>query len=346
MRTRRNAYTLIELIVAMAASAVLLLGMAGTVVIALQLFDVPAESGGLSSEYELANWLAADLRYATNVQIDSETQLSLVRHDVASGVMQNVVYKTSADGLLRQVGGAAAVKLAETPSSVDTSVIEATLVEPATEPSKIARCRAISRAANWSTSSGLSIELPAGCVDGDLLLLCVSGKNPDSFTVSNGVWQTIHDQSAAWTRQTLMTRAFDASLQSPVLIQADRSSSIAATIVAIENAQSLDLVGSDQSSLWWQPKVLLPQESPDASDQHLHLQFVTAASTPWHHATLGLAGYGDLVQVSAIPWSNDWSVSIGVGVRNGASPPITGQRVWFDQWTTWLHTSVVVEPRS
>ena len=346
MLTKRNAYTLIELIVAMAASAMLLLGMAGTVVVALQLFDLPATSGDSPNESELANWLAADLRYATNVHIDSETQLSLVRQDVASGSTQNVVYRASADGLLRQVNGAAAVKLAETPSSVDTSVIEATLAEAATEPSKIARCRSVSRAASGWTVRELSIELPAGCVDGDLLLLCIAGKNPDSFTVSNGLWQTIHDHSAAWTRQTLMTRPFDASMESPVLIQADRYSSIAASIVAIENAQSLNLSGSDYSGSWWDSKFPRPFNSPSATAGHLHLQFIAAGSTPWHNPTLGLAGYSDVVQASAVPWHDDWCTSIGLAVRNGVSPPDTGQRVWFDEWTTWLQVGITVEPAS
>ncbi len=110
---RRPGFTLIELIVAMAASTVLLSSLAATVVIPTRLLETPPDDRQLWRDRMIADRVASDLRYATNIDDTATYGFQITRPHPTNGTPQTIAYQSYLDGLTRQVDGNAAVSLAD-----------------------------------------------------------------------------------------------------------------------------------------------------------------------------------------------------------------------------------------
>ena len=162
----RHGFTLLELVVALVASAVLLAGLGSVMLVARQIAYVPASSVERLLAAEAFDELTAELRYATYVTETSATAIEFVVTDRdGDGVSERIRYEwsgTAGDPLLKTVNDGTPSPLVDsvqqlqftyvthtetTSVSTTTESAEALLATNATTPSS--RTRVIGTAA-WS----------------------------------------------------------------------------------------------------------------------------------------------------------------------------------------------------
>lgn len=343
----RHGFTYVELIMAMLSSTVLVVALAATVAVTTQLFDVPPPDQQQLHDREIVDRLAADLRYATSIDDTTPSGFRITRPDLNGGTPETASYESYMDGLTRRVGSQPRAKL--DPDSPSHSFAVDGYSAPTYTPSPLsAKVRSASREATDFKVHDHEIAPPDGCKPGDLLLLCISAKDPDEIEVDFG-WQRL----AAVQRGDLHLFVYWQNYYDGMPdteIEFWPNSSMAAVMVAIENANtsSSPIAWSNTSrgyAYWYDSSSHPRPQQPSAiGARDLNVQIFAAEVEPWYSGSLGLASFSDVVIATSSIGDWDESSSVGVAVRNGPIPAMsTTPRAMHWQSGRWALVSLQVE---
>lgn len=338
--SRAAGFTLIELIAAMIASTVLLVALTATITMSNRLLEMPLEDRPEWHDRELADRLAADLRYATSIDDSSEDRFRITKPDPASGASETAVYDTYVNGLTRQVDSGPLISLdADSPSH--QWMVDGYTAPTYVSSANVARVRAVNSAATGGTALSLQVDLPPGCRDGDLLLLAVAARSPWYATVSPNNWNFLEFRYVNGLQMAVMYQIHSSATAASATIFSFPDSAMAAAIVCIENVDVSNPIrwhGSSTGDAWAaNPSTHpAPLETTEYETNQLNVQVFAAINDPWHPGTLGLASFTDVVQETAAPGLPSNQTSIGITVRNGATPNLTATpRVWHRSNGSW-----------
>ncbi len=321
---QRPGYTLIELVTVMIAATVLLVSLASTVVLSTRLLESPPEDSRQWHDREIADRLAADLRYATDVDESYGFGFQISKPNAVSGTSESVLYAAEYDGLTRQVDSGPVINLdAQAPShqfAIDGYTAPTYLVS-----SNLPRVRSWSTAASSGPVGSLLLDLPAGCKDGDLLVLVLAMRTPWYFDVSPADWNYHEFLTQDSLQMVVMYKLYDASTAAPLSVVSFPSAGMSAAIVAIENVDpyySVQWSGSargiatpaDRNSH------ATPLEPTSFPANHLNVQLFAAVGDPWYDGALGLSSFTDVVQETAASGWWSYETSVAIAVRNGPMP--------------------------
>jgi hypothetical protein len=345
LRCHRHGFTLIEVIAAMLAATVLIIGMAAAIVISTNLLATAPTDADTWRDRETADWLASDLRFATSVS-DAGYGFQITKPSPA-GSLETANYESHMTGLTRRVGSGPVMQLDS--SSASHQFLVDGYSAPTAASEKIVRVRSTSSALTSAASSSLNISVPAGSKTGDLLLLCISAKTPNYMSITPAGWQTIHSLNIDNLRLLVAYRYYDESWITGS-ISAVPDAAMAASILAIENAHPyspLSWSGSRSGFAW----SFLPLTHPTAheatgfSNGQLNLQIYASDSDPWNDGTLGMAGFTNETQVTAAAGNLLIHNTLGIVSRTGPTPTLTTTpRLLHQASTYWLQSSIRLEP--
>lgn len=344
---KRRGYSLIELVVSLIAATALVSTLAATIVITTELTEVPPDDKVRWHDRAITDRLAADLRYATDVDETYSNGFQIAKADPSTGNSQTVSYQSYLNGLTRQVDGGSVVPLdSEAPShAFQVDGYSAPTITPS---SNVVRLRSSSTAASLALSASIDINLPPGCKPGDLLLLAVSAKTPSSITVSQAGWQTLSVQAIDDLRLVTVHRSYNATLPNTFTISVTPPAAVAAAMVALENvdpASPIHWNSTDAGYAWsFLPGTHAnPLEAAGFSAGQLNVQVFAANRDPWHSGTMGMASFTDAARATAAAGVSLIENSIGIVVRNGPTPSLTSTpRLWHQTSGYWLQTGVRV----
>lgn len=344
---RAHGFTLIEVVAALIASTVLLVGMASAIVIATNLLQTPVADQETWHEREMIDRISSDLRFATDINDSSGYGFAITKTSVG-GNAEVAQYEAYLDGLTRRVGSGPAMQLDSVAPSQQSYVdgFSGASVVPTTSQ---VRVRSTSEAANSSGTNSLTIDVPPGSKTGDLMLLCVSSKSPSSFSISPDGWQSIHALSIDSLRLLVAYRFYDSSWTTST-ITPNSDSTIAATMLSIENvSESAPVHWSGQRSGFCLSFLSgthpTPNEPANFNEGQLNVQIFAADRDPWSDGTFGMAGFTGVSQVTAAESSYFTGNTIGVLVRSGPSPTLSSTpRMLHLSSGYWLQSSICLEP--
>lgn len=347
MMSRRGAFTLIEMVVALISATALTASLAATIVITTELLNVPPDEKSVWHDNAIADRLASDLRYATHVDDSPAEGFIITRPDPETGVSQSVTYEAYVDGLTRQVDGGAVVNFdAEAPSPLFQ--VDGYTAPTDTTSSQVVRVRSTSSAATDGTETSLDIAVPPGCQTGDLLLLAVSTKTANTVTPSESGWQRISGIGIDSLRMFTFYRSFDESLPPSIAIDVTPDAAIAAVMVALENTNASPINWRDYTGGYafsFLPKFHpTPLETTGFSPGQLNVQVFAANGDPWHAGTMGIASFTDAARATAATGSGSLENSIGIAVRTGETPAMSGTaNPWHQESGYWLQVGIRIE---
>ncbi len=346
----RHAYSLIELVAALVASTVIIVGLASTISISTQLLESPINNDSSWRDREIADRLASDLRYATAIQDNDGFGFQITRPNPETGSDQTVTYESYLDGLTRQVSGVPAMVLDSDAPNFRTQVDGYSAPTSVTDEQPV-RVRSVSTAASTDVVSSLVIDTPPGCKANDLLLLCVSAKTPSSISFTQSGWQTLYDLSRGGLRMTIAYRFYDVSYSSTTNINADVASAMGGMVLSIENVStytyppiSWSMTDGGYALPWSESTKPSPLEASAYTANELNLQIIAAEGHPWPNGSIGLASFVDVGQTDAA--ASDWFIrnSIAVVVRNDHSPSMSATpRVVYASVGNWLQAGIKLE---
>ncbi len=341
--SRRAAFTLLELVATLLSATVLLAGLASTVAVALSLLDVPETQSHDALTREIRDRMAMDLRYATSLTHPNSSTITLQRTGPVTALPEQVTYAFRNTGLSRQVNSNSSAALDTVPAGYVATADSYAL--PTMTPEKSTCLISVSKAASSGSTNSLAVTMPPGCSQGDLLLLCVSGRFASSNINVPGGWSTIRDVSRSPIRQVVLYRYCRANENSSVSMNSSTSSPMAAVLLAFSSAHPWTPVSYSNTDTGYSfvafgtPSVLQPSTS---SASRMLVQFVAAEGDQWPASTFGLASFVDTAHVLASPSSN--SVSLGASLRHGIYPSLsTTPRVYFAGLGRWVHTAVEID---
>jgi hypothetical protein len=344
---RVAGFTLIELLAAMVASTMLLVALTATITMSSRLLEMPLEDGPPRHDREIADRLAADLRYATSIHDAHEHGFRITKPAASAGVREHAVYDASVIGLTRQVDNGPVINLdAEPPSG--QWMVDGYTAPTYVASANVARVRSVNSTATGGTDASLQVDLPLGCQDGDLLLLAVAARSPWYADVSPDHWNFLAFRYVNGLQLVVMYQIHSAATASTVTILAFPDSAMAAAIVCVENVDVSDPIRwhASNSGYSWSaspsshPAVL---ETSEYETNQLNVQVFAAIGDPWHAGTLGLASFTDVVRETAAPGLTANQASIAIAVRNGATPNLTTlPRVWHREDGSWSQIAIQV----
>lgn len=344
----RLGFSLLELITAMLASTVLVTSLAATVVISTQLLEVPPDDEAVWHDRFIADRLAADLRYATRVDDNLMYGFEITRPDAHVGSPQTVTYQSHIEGLTRQVTGGPTTNL-DRDAPNQAFFVDGYSAATYIPSGNYARVRSSSTAATDAAVTSVDIDIPPGCMPGDLVIVCVSAKTPDSLTISESGWQTLSVHSRGDLHMIASYRTYDVTWPSSIRITASPASAMAAAMVSIEDVDDstpINWSGVNSGYAWFFLPATYPRplETSGFNDHQLNVQMFAAELDPWIDGALGMAGFTDVLQATAA--EDDFYIrnTIGIAVRNGATPDLsTTTRLLHQGSGNWLQTAARVE---
>ncbi len=345
---QRSGYSLIELVAALIAATVLVASLAGTIVITTELLEAPPDDQAAWHDREIADRLAADLRYATDIDESYSYGFQISKPDPDTGTRQTVSYQSYSNGLTRQIDGGAVVSFdPEAPSQ--QFQVDGYSAPTMTASAKVARLRSSQTASTTGSASNLAIDLPPGCKSGDLLLLCISAKTPSSMYLSESGWQTLSVQSINNLRLVTVYRSYNPAQANTVTIGVNPSSAMSAAIVAVENVDPstpIDWSRTDSGYAWsFSPgSHPSPLETSGFSPGQLNVQVFAADGDPWLAGTLGIASFTDGARATGGKIVGSICNSVGIAIRSGPTPSLSNTpRLWFQSSGFWLQTGIRLE---
>ena len=197
----------------------------------------------------------------------------------------------------------------------------------------------------------LTVDLPAGCMPGDLLLLSVAGKFAGmSLTLSPHEWTRIRQTTRSSLRQDVFYRFYDPSDAGSVVATTSWYTPLTATIQCFSNVDRAAPIRYAGTATGYAvpfvagslPAVLQPQEA-DASG--LLVQLIAAENDQWRAATFGLASFSDKVHSIAAPGVLYQTVAQGAALRRGNTPAMSAApHVWCSAFGYWVQTAIELEP--
>lgn len=342
----RSGFTLLELVVALIAATVLTASLAAAVMISTELLEVPPDEKSVWKDNAIHDRLASDLRFATDIDDTPSDGFVITRPDPATGASQSITYTSYMDGLTRQVDAGPAIEFdPQAPSP--TFQVDGYTAPTDTDSDNIVRVRSTSHAESSGTTGDVDILLPPGCVNGDVLLLCISSKNPSSMWFSETGWQTVIVNGIDSLRQVICHQVFNDSMPDVLTINVSPDASIAAVMIALENADSTNPIGATQSDGSYAVSFLsfthpTPLEPSSFSPGDLNVQVFAADDKPWSSGTLGIASFSDAAKTTG--GSGTSESSIGVAVRTGAMPSLSSTpSLDYQQSGYWLQAGIRIE---
>ncbi|MGB7329214.1 MAG: prepilin-type N-terminal cleavage/methylation domain-containing protein [Rubripirellula sp.] len=344
----RQAFSLIELVVAMLAASILLASLAGSIAITSQLLEPDELANQRRRETEINDRIANDLRYATQITPHASGDgFDVQRIDPFTQTIQSIRYDSSPNELTRTADNSPTITLNAT---IDSSAI---IAAPDTPSATTAtgtgspRLRSMTVASTSSSSSSLSLEVPAGVVSGDLILICVSAKSPSNITISEAAnWTTLQSMSNGYLMLHVAYRFYDANWPSTVVVATENDAQIASTMLAIQDVNFFGPVSWTASRRNNSPfSDLSPTslEPESISDTDLNIQVFGADGSPWHTGTIGMASFSDVVQRRAGEGSFWFGNSVGATLRiGGSSDQESVPRMLHRSIGSWIQAAVIL----
>jgi hypothetical protein len=345
----RRGFSLIEMIAALLSAIVLLAGLASTIAISTAVLESPLKEPERWRDFDTADRLAADLRYATEIRENVGHGFQITRPNPYGNADEAILYEAHDNGLTRlRSGGPTVVLDSSTPSYTFSSKSHFAPARPATVP--VQRVRAVSASASSDAVTRLVIDTPAGCLPGDLLLLCVSARSPSEITLAETGWQTLWMDALDDLRLMIAFRTYDVTFPVSITITASSASALGAVCLAVEGVdavfpidwadtrggRSVDLQPLDDPG---------PLETTGFRDEQLNVQVFAAWGAPWPDRSLGMASFTETAVAIAAPGNSTIANSVGVVVRNGSTPDLnTTPRVRFQSSGYWIQTGIRLEP--
>jgi hypothetical protein len=162
-------------------------------------------------------------------------------------------------------------------------------------------------------------------------------------------WQTLHALSSDDLRLIVLYRAYDTSWPPTITVTVSPDSAMAAAMLAFENVEPsspIDWTGA--SGGYALPPLSgtypAPLEASGAHKRQLNVQIFAADSDPWIDGALGMAGFTDAVQATAAHSDSSIRNTIGIVIRNGASPDLSSTpRLLYESSGFWLQAAARLE---
>lgn len=346
-RSMRIAFTLLELITAMLASTALVVALAATLAISTHMLQTPPDDRATWRDENISDRIARDLRFATQVrEVPNGFEVTAPRS--SDGLLRKVAYESSVNGITRQVDGQSAFALE---SQQAKFVLDVDGYSPPTNPTpdRYVRVRSVTTAANDTLDTSWVLDVPPGTQAGDLVLLCVSARSLPKLSLSESGWRVLNVNRIERLRLLIAYKVFSDDSESSLLLSSPANSSIAAALLTFENvdtgspfAWSAGRSGyAYASSSITFPTIL---ESSDMEERQLNLQVFAAEGDPWHDGALGLAGFAEVLQVTAMSTNSSYSNTLSIAVRNGPTPAMSSiPRTNHQSNGYWLQSSATVE---
>ncbi len=349
LRSARNGFTLLELITAMLASTILVASLAATVVISTELMKTPPNDQDVWHDREIADRLAGDLRYATGVSDGIGYGFEITKPDTIGGSTETATYESYMDGLTRRVGSGPIMNLdAAAPGHVFS--VDGYSAPTYVASDKYVRLRSSSTATTTAAAvPSVNIGVPPGCKPGDLVLLCISAKTPSNLTISSSGWQSLRLVSGGDLRLITLYQTYDATWSDTMTISVTPDSAIAAAMLAIENVEPTSPINWTDVAVGFALSAVpgthpTPLAPTPISRRDLNVQIFAAELDPWNAGTMGMAGYTDAAQATAAQGNFLIRNTIGIVIRNGATPELSAAPSLLHQTSgVWLQTAVCVE---
>ena len=346
-RSLRRAFTLLELITAMLASTALVVALAATLAISTQMLQTPPDDRSTWRDQNISDRIARDLRYATQVrEVADGFEITAPRS--SDGVLRKVTYESGVDGLTRQVDGQSAFAL-ESQQAKFLLDVDGYSAPTNPTPDRCVRVRSYTTVANDNLDTSWVLDVPPGTQSGDLVLLCMSARLLSSLTISGSDWSVLSFDYTSDIRLIVASKTFDHSWDSGVTLSSRAASSVAAALVTLENADSgtpFPWATTQQGYAYTSSSATFPQvrESSDIKARQLNLQVFAAENDPWHDGAIGLAGFAEVLQVTAMPGDNSYRNTLAIAVRNGPTPTMSSvPRPNHQSSGYWLQSSATVE---
>jgi hypothetical protein len=196
--------------------------------------------------------------------------------------------------------------------------------------------------------SSLDIDVPPGCKTGDLVMLCVSAKTPTSLNVTESGWQSLSVLSADDLRMITMHRTYDETWPQTMTVTSTPDSAMAVAMVAIQDVDDsapINWAGTDGGYAWSHlPNTHpTPLETSGFTQHQLNVQVFASDLDPWTDGALGMSGFADAVQATAAQGDSLIRNTIGIAIRNGATPASSSPSLLHQTSGYWLQTAVRVE---
>lgn len=344
----RDGYTLIEMIAAMAAASLLMLGLAASVVISTSLVEPTDEDGDRSRDRVIVDRLQHDLRYATSIDSTSGYGVSIERPDL-SNQPQSLQYEAYMDGLMRNVSGGTSTQLDPLAPSVNHYVDGYTAPTSNVDVLR-PRIRDVSTAVtSGGSASSMTIQVPDGARPGDLLLLVVSSRNSFFVNTSPSGWQQLDFSYNAGILLDVHGQWMSTSTPDTYLLSFLWGGDVVAAVLAIEHANGSWPFGWSGASFGTSingntstyPR---PLENTDTiGERTLNLQFIASTGAPSPQTSLGIASFSECVNEVGSPGTSG-ECSLGIAFRSGPMPPMTTTpHVLHQQSTNWTTIAIEVE---
>ncbi|WP_419580745.1 prepilin-type N-terminal cleavage/methylation domain-containing protein [Stieleria magnilauensis] len=347
----RGGYTLIEMIAAMAAASLLMLGLATSVVISTSLVEPKNEDGDRSRDRVIMDRLQHDLRYATNIDSTSGYGVSIERPDL-SNQPQSLQYESYMDGLMRNVSGGASTQLDPLAPTVN-HYVDGYTAPTSNLNSLRPRIRDVSTAVtSGGSASSLTIQIPDGARPGDLLLLVVSSRNAFYVNTSPSGWQPLFLAYNAGIVLDVHGQWMSTSTPDTYLLSFFWGGDVVAAVLAIEHANGSWPFGWSGSSFGTSingststyPR---PLENTDTiGERTLNLQFIASTGAPSPQTSLGIASFSECVNEVGSPGTSG-ECSLGIAFRTGPMPAMAiTPHVLHQQSSSWTTIAIEVEGES
>lgn len=347
-RATRRGFTLLELITAMLASTVLVASLAATVVISTELMKTPPRDEKGWHDLEIADRLASDLRFATNVSNPVGYGFEISKPESVSGLPETASYESYTDGLTRQVASGPVMNL-DPAAPGHLFSVDGYSAPTYVASDKYVRVRSSSTATTAAAVPNVDIRVPPGCKPGDLVLLCISAKTPSGISISNTGWQSLRWVNGGDLRLITMHKMYDATWSDTITISITPDSAVAAAMLAIECVNSSSPINwSDTAVGYSQVGVSsshpTPLEPTTIMPRDLNVQVFASERDPWYDGAIGMAGYTDAAQATAATGDFFRKNTIGISIRNGGTPELSTTPSSLHLTAgVWLQTAVRVE---
>ncbi|QDT06765.1 hypothetical protein K227x_51810 [Rubripirellula lacrimiformis] len=323
---KRNAFTLIELILAVAASAMVMVSLTGSVMVVSGLLQPDEQAAQFAIDRQISDRVSEDLRYSTAIgPLPSGSGFRLTRTEPA-GATATLDYKADWTGLTRTVGSAPEITLDTVGVSHQFQIDGVSGASWTPPPVVYPQFRSGSAGATSGSTDKLSVPTPAGVIDGDLILLCFSGRSPYTVELSKkNEWSTLVHTDNNGLLLFVAYRWASSNFKDEIDVKVTPNSRFAVSMAAFSNVRANSPIGSisiyknTSKSSGLNPLALEPA-SMNAND--LNIQIIAGEGSPWVNGTIGMSSFVDIEQISA-PGTLFPSNSIGITLRRGSSASLT-----------------------
>lgn len=352
MRTiPRTAYTLIELLGAMAASTMLLLALASSVAISTSLVEPTDEDGSLRRDRVILDRINQDLRFATSIDATAGDRLAVERPDL-SGAFQSMTYRSRSDGLTHQVDGGDQIELDPATPSLG-HYVDGFTAATASQPHHRPRIRDVwSAQTDGGYGSSINLYLPDGARPGDLLLLITAYRNAFFVIPGTSGWDIANLNGNTDIGLIVQWQFMNSATPNRHPLYFPPGADVAVALLAIEHADPtapFGWTGSQVGTSWYGNSSTFPQPIENAStigNNTLNLQIFASTGNPLLSPTIGVASLVDCVNLVASPGTAG-ECSLGIVSRTGPLPSLSSTpRVWHRESANWVTIAMEVEGAS